>query len=102
MKASMPSMMRCRPNVKERAGSWAAPYSAPGAVSVIAAGRVIAAGTPDELKSQAGGDRIEVVLREAGDLIPAARVLQARLGTGAHLDHDRRALASRSPTASPP
>jgi ABC-2 type transport system ATP-binding protein len=64
-----------------------------GAVSVIAAGRVIAAGTPDELKSQAGGDRIEVVLREAGDLIPAARVLQARLGTGAHLDHDRRALS---------
>jgi hypothetical protein len=28
-KASMPSMMRCRPNRKERDGSWAAPYSAP-------------------------------------------------------------------------
>jgi ABC-2 type transport system ATP-binding protein len=63
------------------------------AVSVIAGGRVIAAGTPDELKSRAGGDRIDVVLREAGDLIPAARVLQARLGTGAHLDPDRRALS---------
>jgi ABC-2 type transport system ATP-binding protein len=62
-------------------------------VSVIAAGRVVCVGTPDELKSQAGGDRIDVVLREAGDLIPAARVLQARLGTAAHLDHDRRALS---------
>jgi ABC-2 type transport system ATP-binding protein len=64
-----------------------------GAISVIAAGRVIAEGTPDELKSRAGGDRIDVVLREASDLIPAARVLRARLGTGAHLDHDRRALS---------
>jgi hypothetical protein len=30
-KIAMPSMMRCRPNLKERAGSWAAPYSAPAA-----------------------------------------------------------------------
>jgi ABC-2 type transport system ATP-binding protein len=64
-----------------------------GTVCVIAAGRVIAEGTPDELKSRAGGDRIDVVLRQAGDLIPAARVLRARLGTDAHLDHDRRALS---------
>jgi ABC-2 type transport system ATP-binding protein len=63
------------------------------AISVIAAGRVIAEGIPDELKSRAGGDRIDVMLREASDLIPAARVLQARLGTDAHLDHDRRALS---------
>src|SRR5580658_4559116 len=28
-KAAIPSMMRCSPNRKERAGSWAAPYSAP-------------------------------------------------------------------------
>jgi ABC-2 type transport system ATP-binding protein len=63
------------------------------AISVIAAGRVIAEGIPDELKSRAGGDRIDVVLREASDLIPAARVLQARLGTDAYLDHDRRALS---------
>jgi ABC-2 type transport system ATP-binding protein len=63
------------------------------AISVIAAGRVIATGTPDELKSRAGGDRIDLVLREASDLIPAARVLQALLGTDAHLDRDRRALS---------
>jgi ABC-2 type transport system ATP-binding protein len=64
-----------------------------GTVSVIAAGRVIAEGTPDELKSRAGGDRIDVVLREASDLIPVARVLRARLGMDARLDHDRRALS---------
>jgi ABC-2 type transport system ATP-binding protein len=63
------------------------------AISVIAAGRVIAAGTPDELKSLAGGDRIHVVLRDAGDLAPAARFLRARLGTDAHLDHDSRELS---------
>ena len=63
------------------------------AISVIATGRVIAEGSPDELKSRAGGDRIDVVLREASDLIPAARVLQVRLGADVRLDHDRRALS---------
>ena len=63
------------------------------AISVIAAGRVIAAGTPDELKSLAGGDRIDVVLRDADDLAPAARFLQARLGADVHLDHDSRELS---------
>src|SRR5262249_11820119 len=42
------------------------------AVAVIAAGRVVAGGTPDELKSLAGGDRIDVVLHDARDLVPAA------------------------------
>jgi ABC-2 type transport system ATP-binding protein len=63
------------------------------AISVIAAGRVVAAGRPDELKSLAGGDRIDVVLREAGDLIPAARLLQARLGADVSLDRDTRGLS---------
>jgi ABC-2 type transport system ATP-binding protein len=64
-----------------------------GAISVIAAGRVVAAGSPDELKSLAGGDRIDVVLREAADLIPAARLLQVRLGAEVSLDHDTRGLS---------
>ena len=63
------------------------------AISVIAAGRVIAAGSPDELKSLTGGDRIDVVLREAGDLIPAARLLQVQLGSDVSLDHDSRGLS---------
>ena len=64
-----------------------------GAIAVIAAGRVVAEGTPDELKSLAGGDRIDVVLHEAGDLVRAARLLQAGLRAGVRLDHDRRALS---------
>jgi ABC-2 type transport system ATP-binding protein len=63
------------------------------AISVIAAGRVVAAGSPDELKSLTGGDRIDVVLREAGDLIPAARLLRVRLGAEVSLDHDTRGLS---------
>ena len=63
------------------------------AIAVIAAGRVVAEGTPDELKSLAGGDRIDVILRAAGDLVPAARLLQARLRTDVRLDHDSRELS---------
>ena len=63
------------------------------AISVIAAGRLVAAGSPDELKSLTGGDRIDVVLREAGDLIPAARLLRVRLGAEVSLDHDTRGLS---------
>jgi ABC-2 type transport system ATP-binding protein len=63
------------------------------AISVIKGGRVVADGTPDELKSLAGGDRIDVVLREAGDLAAAARLLQAWLGPDVSLDHDNRELS---------
>jgi ABC-2 type transport system ATP-binding protein len=63
------------------------------AITVIAAGRVVAAGSPDELKSLTGGDRIDVMLRDAGDVIPAARLLHARLGIDVSLDQDRRELS---------
>jgi ABC-2 type transport system ATP-binding protein len=63
------------------------------AISVIAAGRVVAAGSPDELKSLTGGDRIDVVLREAGELTLAARLLHARLGGDVSVDHDSRVLS---------
>ena len=63
------------------------------AIAVIAAGRVIAEGTPDELKSRAGGDRIDVIVRAAGDLVPAARLLRARLRTDVRLDQDSRELS---------
>jgi ABC-2 type transport system ATP-binding protein len=63
------------------------------AIAVIAAGRVIAEGTPDELKSLAGGDRIDVVLRAAGDLVPAARLLQARLRADVRIGQDSQKLS---------
>jgi ABC-2 type transport system ATP-binding protein len=62
------------------------------AITVIAAGHVIAQGTPDELKALAGGDRIDVTLREASDLAPAATLLRARLGADVRVDQESREL----------
>ncbi|MFI1649164.1 ATP-binding cassette domain-containing protein [Streptomyces avidinii] len=44
-------------------------------ITLIDAGRVAAEGTADELKSLVGADRIVVVLRDAGRLAQAARLL---------------------------
>ena len=46
-------------------------------VVIVDRGRTIAAGTPSELKRRAGRDRIEVRVRDARDLDPAAGVLGA-------------------------
>ncbi|HWE54876.1 MAG TPA: ATP-binding cassette domain-containing protein [Acidimicrobiales bacterium] len=46
-------------------------------IVIIDAGRVVAEGTPGELKSRAGTDRIEVHVRDAGDVDVATRVLTA-------------------------
>ncbi|MEU9235817.1 ATP-binding cassette domain-containing protein [Streptomyces subrutilus] len=50
-------------------------------ISVIDSGKVIARGTPDQLKSQVGGDRIDVVVRRAEDLSAAAGAL-GRIAAG--------------------
>jgi ABC-2 type transport system ATP-binding protein len=63
------------------------------AISVIAAGRVVATGSPDQLKSLTGGDRIDVVLREASELTRAAALLHARLGGDVSVDRDSRVLS---------
>jgi ABC-2 type transport system ATP-binding protein len=44
-------------------------------VVVLDEGRKVAEGTPAELKSQLGGDRISVQVREAHDLAPVASIL---------------------------
>ncbi|MEH0973615.1 ATP-binding cassette domain-containing protein [Micromonospora sp. CPCC 205546] len=46
-------------------------------VRVVDAGRVIADGTPEQLKTALGGDRVEVVLTRAADLDRAVRVVGA-------------------------
>ncbi|MEV5980807.1 ATP-binding cassette domain-containing protein [Streptomyces sp. NPDC052114] len=58
-------------------------------ISVIDQGRVIADGTADDLKARLGGDRIDVVVRDASQLARTA----ALLPHGAVVDGDRR-LAS--------
>ena len=63
-------------------------------IAVVDKGRIIARGTADELKSQVGGERIEVVVHDPAELARAAQLLapgRNRDDRGAHAaDHDRR------------
>ncbi|MFE7842607.1 ATP-binding cassette domain-containing protein [Streptomyces sp. NPDC057474] len=62
-------------------------------ISVVDGGRVVADGTADELKRLTGGDRIDVVLRDAGQLGAAVTLLpvpQADIS----VDTDRRLLSA--------
>ncbi|MFJ2771126.1 ATP-binding cassette domain-containing protein [Streptomyces sp. NPDC087300] len=59
-------------------------------ISVIDGGRVIAHGTADELKADLGGDRIDVVVRDAGQLGRAAALLPG----DATVDTDRRMVSA--------
>ncbi|MFJ2025977.1 ATP-binding cassette domain-containing protein [Streptomyces sp. NPDC087897] len=63
-------------------------------ISVIDGGRAVAEGTPDELKALVGGDRIDVVLRDAARLAEAAALLG---GDGVTLDPDRRLIGAPAP-----
>ncbi|GAA3593905.1 daunorubicin resistance protein DrrA family ABC transporter ATP-binding protein [Nonomuraea rosea] len=49
-------------------------------ISVIDAGRVVAEGTPDELKAKLGGDRLDVVIHDPSRLAEAATVIGAVIG----------------------
>ncbi|MFG2330209.1 ATP-binding cassette domain-containing protein [Streptomyces sp. NPDC048604] len=62
-------------------------------IAVVDRGRVVADGTPDELKSRAGQDRIDVVVRDAGRLAEAAGLLPARPEDVA-VDPDRRRVSA--------
>ncbi|WP_053746889.1 ATP-binding cassette domain-containing protein [Streptomyces sp. NRRL WC-3618] len=62
-------------------------------VSVVDRGRVVADGTPDELKAATGGDRIDVVLRDAGQLGAAVDLLPVP-AEGVSVDPDRRLLSA--------
>jgi ABC-2 type transport system ATP-binding protein len=67
-------------------------------ISVLAArggagGRVVAEGSPDELRSRIGGDRLEVVVRRPDELPTAAGVLARLAGRDPRVDPDLR-LAS--------
>ena len=57
-------------------------------------GRVVAEGTPDELRSRIGGDHIEVVVRHHADLPAAAAVVERVTGRPAECDPDLRRAAA--------
>jgi ABC-2 type transport system ATP-binding protein len=57
-------------------------------IVIIDHGRVIAAGTPAELKTRAGDDMIEVHVRDAGDL-PAVSGVLAKIGRDPRADVSR-------------
>ncbi|WP_067457433.1 ATP-binding cassette domain-containing protein [Actinomadura macra] len=66
-------------------------------ISVIDHGRVIAEGTPDELKARLGGDRVEVVLQDPAALPVAAGIVSR--AAGAEADVDAEALRVGAPAA---
>ncbi|MFJ9577394.1 ATP-binding cassette domain-containing protein [Streptomyces sp. NPDC101191] len=62
-------------------------------ISVVDQGRVVADGTPDELKTRVGRDRIDVVVRDGARLDEALRLLPS--GTAeADVDRDRRRISA--------
>jgi ABC-2 type transport system ATP-binding protein len=64
------------------------------AIAVIDQGRVIAEGSPEELKARLGGDRIDVVVHEDAALAEAAAIVAAVAGAEPELDRDRRRVSA--------
>ncbi|WP_330463722.1 ATP-binding cassette domain-containing protein [Micromonospora zamorensis] len=64
-------------------------------ISVVEAGRVIAEGTPDDLKTQLGGDRIEVVVAAPTDLAAAVAQVRRVADREPTVDADRRMVSVR-------
>jgi ABC-2 type transport system ATP-binding protein len=67
-----------------------------GRIAVIDHGRVIAEGTPGELKSSVGAGTIHVRIRDAGRRAAAERILATTLETAIELDADPVALTARA------
>jgi ABC-2 type transport system ATP-binding protein len=64
-------------------------------ISVIDTGKVIAEGTPDQLKAKLGGDRVDLVLHDAADLAAAATTLGRVAGSEPEVDQDSRKLSAQ-------
>jgi ABC-2 type transport system ATP-binding protein len=63
-------------------------------IYVIDVGRVIAEGSPDRLKSQVGGDRVDVVVRDADQLRATASVVSRAADAEAEVDLDARRVSA--------
>ncbi len=68
------------------------------AIAVIDRGRVIAEGTPDELKDRVGGERLEVHLADSGAVATAIRALQPMSDEPPSVDEDTVRLTVRRRT----
>ncbi|WP_018686706.1 daunorubicin resistance protein DrrA family ABC transporter ATP-binding protein [Actinokineospora enzanensis] len=64
-------------------------------ISVVDHGRVIAEGTPDQLKSRLGGDRVDITVHDAADLGRAAALASRIAGAPAEIDTDNRRAGVR-------
>jgi ABC-2 type transport system ATP-binding protein len=65
-------------------------------IAVVDAGRIIARGTADELKSEVGGERVEVVVRDAADVGAARDVLGRHCVADVTVDEHTRRLTAPS------
>jgi ABC-2 type transport system ATP-binding protein len=65
-------------------------------IVVIDHGRIIARGTADELKSQVGGERIEVVVRDRAMIDPARAILSRDCAGDVSVDEHTRRLTAPS------
>jgi ABC-2 type transport system ATP-binding protein len=63
-------------------------------IAIIDTGQVITSGTPDQLKSALGGDRIDVVLHHATDLSAAAAIIGRVCAATADVDLDLRRIGA--------
>ncbi|WP_043616008.1 daunorubicin resistance protein DrrA family ABC transporter ATP-binding protein [Nonomuraea candida] len=63
-------------------------------ISVVDAGRVVAEGTPDELKSKLGGDRLDVVVHDPERLDRAAEIVGRASGGPVEVDRDTRHVSA--------
>jgi ABC-2 type transport system ATP-binding protein len=63
-------------------------------ISVVDRGRVIADGTPDDLKARVGGDRLECIVRDAARLDDATAIVSRVAGAVVDADVDRRRVSA--------
>lgn len=63
-------------------------------IAVIDHGRVIAEGTADQLKEQVGGERIEITVAEAGQLVTAQQALARLTGSEVGIEEHTRTLTA--------
>ena len=65
-----------------------------GHIAVIDSGRVIADGSPEDLKTRLGGDRLDVIVHEAAELARTAGIVESVTGGQPETDPDARRVSA--------